>query len=68
VLSAAGQRTEAFGRPPDHSQPIAADCLIAAEIVLADSITTDIRDKRAEYAAAGIPHYWIVRMSGNDAG
>lgn len=47
-------------------KPIAADCLIAAEIVSADSITTDIRDKRAEYAAAGIPHYWIVRMTDND--
>lgn len=47
-------------------KPIAADCLIALEIVSADSITTDIRDKRAEYAAAGIPHYWIVRMTDND--
>jgi Uma2 family endonuclease len=47
-------------------KPIAADCLIAVEIVSADSITTDIRDKRAEYAAAGIPHYWIVRMTDND--
>jgi Uma2 family endonuclease len=35
-------------------KPIAADCLIASEIVSADSVTTDIRDKRAEYAAAGI--------------
>jgi Uma2 family endonuclease len=47
-------------------KPIAADCLIAVEIVSADSITTDTRDKRAEYAAAGIPHYWIVRMTDND--
>jgi len=46
-------------------KPIAADCLIAVEIVSADSITTDIRDKRAEYAA-GIPHYWIVRMTDNN--
>jgi Uma2 family endonuclease len=36
------------------------------EIVSADSVTTDTRDKRAEYAAAGIPNYWIVRMTGND--
>lgn len=36
------------------------------EVVSADSVTTDTRDKRAEYAAAGIPHYWIVRMTAND--
>jgi Putative restriction endonuclease len=47
-------------------KPIAADCLIAVEIVSADSITTDIRDKRAEYAAAGIAHCRIVRMTDND--
>ncbi len=47
-------------------KPYAADCLIVVEIVSADSVTTDIRDKRAEYAAAGIPHYWIVRMTDND--
>jgi hypothetical protein len=29
-------------------------------------VTTDLRDKRAEYAAAGIPHCWIVRMEDND--
>lgn len=47
-------------------KPYASDCVIAVEIVSADSITTDVRDKRAEYAAAGIPHYWIVRMTDND--
>jgi Uma2 family endonuclease len=47
-------------------KPYASDCVIALEIVSADSVTTDIRDKRAEYAAAGIPHYWIVRMTDND--
>jgi Uma2 family endonuclease len=47
-------------------KPYASDCVIAVEIVSADSVTTDIRDKRAEYAAAGIPHYWIVRMTDND--
>lgn len=36
------------------------------EIVSADSVTTDTRDKRAEFAAAGIPLYWIVRMDNND--
>lgn len=47
-------------------KPYASDCAIVVEIVSADSVTTDIRDKRAEYAAAGIPHYWIVRMTDND--
>lgn len=47
-------------------KPYASDCLLAVEIVSADSVTTDIRDKRAEYAAAGIPHYWTVRMTNND--
>ena len=47
-------------------KPYASDCLLALEIVSADSVTTDTRDKRAEYAAAGIPHYWIARMTNND--
>ena len=47
-------------------KPYASDCLLILEIVSADSVTTDIRDKRAEYAAAGVPHYWIVRMARND--
>jgi Uma2 family endonuclease len=47
-------------------KPYASDCVIALEIVSEDSVTTDIRDKRAEYAAAGIPHYWVVRMTDND--
>lgn len=47
-------------------KPYASDCVIVVEIVSADSVTTDLRDKRAEYAAAGIPHYWIVRMTDND--
>ena len=47
-------------------KPYASECVIVVEIVSADSVTTDARDKRAEYAAAGIPHYWIVRMTDND--
>jgi Uma2 family endonuclease len=47
-------------------KPYASDCVLVLEIVSADSVTTDLRGKRAEYAAAGIPHYWIVRMDDND--
>ena len=46
-------------------KPYASDCLLVLEIVSADSVTTDLRDKRAEFAAACIPHYWIVRMEEN---
>ena len=52
------------GKWPD--KPYASDCVLVLEIVSPDSVTTDLRDKRAEYAAAGIPHYWIVRMEDND--
>jgi hypothetical protein len=45
--------------------PYPIDCLPVVEIVSADPVTTDVRDKRAEYAAAGIPR-WIVRMTNND--
>jgi Uma2 family endonuclease len=47
-------------------KPRACDCLLVLEVVSADSVTTDTRDKRAEFAAAGIPLYWIVRMDNND--
>lgn len=47
-------------------KPLASDCLLVVEIVSADSVTTDIRDKRAEFAAARIPYYWIVRTDNND--
>jgi len=33
---------------------------LVVEIVSDDSVTRDARDKRAEYAAAGIPEYWIL--------
>jgi Uma2 family endonuclease len=56
--------TEDRGRWGDR--PRASDCVLVLEIVSPDSVTTDLRDKRAEYAAAGIPHYWIVRMEDND--
>lgn len=36
----------------------AADLVV--EIVSPDSVTRDRRDKLAEYAAAGVPEYWLV--------
>lgn len=36
----------------------AADLVV--EVVSPDSVTRDRRDKLAEYAAAGIPEYWVV--------
>lgn len=36
----------------------AADLVV--EVVSPDSVTRDRRDKVAEYAAAGIPEYWVV--------
>ena len=47
-------------------KPLASDCLLVIEIVSADSVSKDMRDKLAVYAAAGIPNYWIVRMDSDD--
>ena len=53
--------------PPDvlrvgRRYPTAADVLLAVEVVSPDpkSVRRDRRTKRTEYAAAGIPEYWIV--------
>ena len=44
----------------------AADLVV--EIISPDSVTRDRRDKLAEYAAAGVPEYWIVDpRSGREA-
>lgn len=34
--------------------------LLVVEVVSPDSVKTDYRYKRTEYAAAGIPEYWII--------
>jgi Uma2 family endonuclease len=36
--------------------------LLIAEVTSPGSATTDTIDKLGEYAQAGIPHYWIVRL------
>jgi hypothetical protein len=40
----------------------ASDVLLAIEVVSPGSRREDHRVKRAEYADAGIPHYWIVDL------
>jgi Uma2 family endonuclease len=45
----------------------AAEVLLVIEIVSPGSRRTDCVIKRAEYADAGIPHYWIVDLEPADA-
>ncbi|QKG25906.1 Uma2 family endonuclease [Actinomadura verrucosospora] len=40
----------------------AEHALLVVEIVAAGSETRDATDKLGEYAKAGIPHYWVVRL------
>ncbi|MGQ4597046.1 Uma2 family endonuclease [Nocardia sp. R6R-6] len=47
-------------------KPYASDSLLVIEIVSPGTVITDTRDKLAEYARAGVPHYWIAQMAGND--
>lgn len=47
-------------------KPYASDSLLVIEIVSPGTVITDTRDKLAEYGRAGVPHYWIVQMAGND--
>jgi Uma2 family endonuclease len=54
------------GRLRWAGKPIAADVLVVVEIVSRHSISADLAEKRTEYAEAGIPHYWIVRMAKDD--
>ncbi|MET7681977.1 Uma2 family endonuclease [Streptomyces sp. NPDC005423] len=43
-----------------------ADVLLAAEVVSPDSESRDRDTKPRKYAAAGIPHFWLVEMAGVD--
>ncbi|GAA2572681.1 Uma2 family endonuclease [Actinomadura fulvescens] len=47
-------------------KPTAADVMIAVEVVSSATVTEDLDTKRELYAKAGIPHYWIIRMAGDD--
>jgi Uma2 family endonuclease len=44
----------------------ARDVLLAVEVVTPDSEARDRDTKPHKYAAAGIPHYWLVDMAGQD--
>jgi len=44
----------------DVSGVLESGALLAVEVVSPSSVTTDYRYKKAEYAAAGIPEYWII--------
>ncbi|CAM5719613.1 MULTISPECIES: Uma2 family endonuclease [Streptomyces] len=44
----------------------AADVLLAVEVVSPDSEARDRNYKPQRYAAAGIPHFWLVEMAGQD--
>ncbi|MGV9276953.1 Uma2 family endonuclease [Streptomyces griseosporeus] len=44
----------------------AADVLLAVEVVSPDSEARDRSSKPQKYAAAGIPHFWLVEMAGQD--
>ena len=49
---------EHLDRATDRRMLGAADLVV--EIVSPDSVTRDRRDKLAEYAAAGVPEYWVI--------
>ncbi|GHF47577.1 hypothetical protein GCM10010218_31220 [Streptomyces mashuensis] len=44
----------------------ARDVMLAVEVVSPDSESRDLDTKPHKYAAAGIPHFWRVDMSGTD--
>ncbi|CRK59652.1 hypothetical protein [Alloactinosynnema sp. L-07] len=41
-------------------------CLLVVEIMSPGSVTTDQTDKPAEYASAGIPHFWRLESAPDD--
>ncbi|MEV5013822.1 Uma2 family endonuclease [Streptomyces sp. NPDC053780] len=57
-------RAEAIGRK--KTRYAAADVLLAVEVVSPDSESRDRDTKPHKYAAAGIPHFWLVEMEGTE--
>ncbi|MFI1782329.1 Uma2 family endonuclease [Streptomyces rubiginosohelvolus] len=58
-------RTEAI-TGLDVTRYQAADVLLAVEVVSPDSEARDRETKPHKYATAGIPHFWLVEMTGTD--
>lgn len=58
-------RAEAV-KGPEQTYYDVADVLLAVEVVSPDSEARDRDYKPHKYAAAGIPHFWLVDMSGQD--
>lgn len=52
------------GEPNEYGPMPASRVKIAVEVVTPASERVDTADKTAEYALAGIPWYWLVRMDG----
>jgi Uma2 family endonuclease len=58
-------RREAVGRVREERGMLRADeTLVVVEVVSPGSERTDYVIKRAEYADAGIPHYWVIDLEG----
>jgi Uma2 family endonuclease len=51
---------ERLGERPKHFE--STDVLLAVEVVSPGSRMTDNVTKAAEYAGAGIPHYWVITL------
>ncbi|MFI0934758.1 Uma2 family endonuclease [Streptomyces sp. NPDC021019] len=59
-------RTEADTKGMEQTSYAAADVLLAVEVVSPDSEARDREAKPHKYATAGIPHFWLVEMTGTD--
>ncbi|GAA1014876.1 hypothetical protein Aple_053000 [Acrocarpospora pleiomorpha] len=53
---------------PDEETLRPGHCLMVVEVMSPASVTADQKDKPAEYAAAGIKHYWRVELDDHDHG
>ncbi|WP_436492017.1 Uma2 family endonuclease [Actinokineospora sp. HUAS TT18] len=54
------------GALPDDDVLRPKHCLLVVEVMSPGSVTTDQTDKPAEYAAAGIPHFWRLESAQDD--